>query len=345
LKCREVHYLERQHIYGADPSASPMSERERRHIKKSVRIRREVILSGGAYNTPQTLMLSGIGPKEELERHGILLRKHLPGVGRNLQDRYEISAVTRYERDLPIVSSCKFGAANDPCLKAYLKDPSRSPYSTNGVLIGIKMRSSVAPNSDPDLFVFGTPARFEGYKPGFSKAATRDPRFFTWAVLKGHTRNRSGYVRLRSKDPLTPPEIQFNYFPDSQGGKEDLQGLLEGLEFARSINRTSKKSSWIDANVGEEVFLGALHSGGEDLKTFVKREAWGHHASCSCRMGASNDPMAVVDKNFTVIGTNNVRIVDASVFPKIPGLFIALPTFLLAEKAAEIIIASTKKEV
>ena len=137
-------------------------------------------------------------------------------------------------------------------------------------------------------------------------------------------------VRLKSKDPRDRPEINFHYFSEGNTREdEDLQSLTDGLAFVRSVSNTD----WITS----EVLPGPAVRTREQLAEFVKANAWGHNASCTCRMGAAADPMAVVDSRFRVRGVENLRIVDASIFPRIPGVFIVSAIYMASEKAADVI--------
>ena len=326
------------HLYAADPLAGDATAGSGQQHR--IKVRREVIVAGGAFNSPQLLMLSGIGPRQHLSEMGIEPRVDLDAVGTNLQDRYEVSVVTEFPDDFTLASDCTFGAEGDPCLDEWKRGDKPSVYASNGILGGIKARSK---RSDrPDLFVFGSPARFEGYQPGFAKLATEKQNHFTWAVLKGYSRNRTGTVRLASADPTATPEINFKYFDDGAvdgGAQEDLDALREGLDLARRINSSSDRLALADGQGQTEIFPGPYVQSDQELDEFIKREAWGHHASCSNPMGGPHDPSAVVDNKFRVRGVDGLRIVDASVFPRIPGLFIVLPLYILAEKAASTILA------
>jgi choline dehydrogenase len=192
--------------------------------------------------------------------------------------------------------------------------------------------------------VFGSPSRFEGYAPGFAEKALADPRYFTWAVLKGWSQNRTGTVRLRSADPTDPPDVNFRYFDDGAGGGADLDAVLRGIAFARAVNRRADQFAWLDQARATEVFPGPRFADrGPDLGEFVRREAWGHHASCSNPMGRRDDGRSVVDGQLLVHGTSNLRIVDASVFSRIPGMYPVLAIYMLAEKAARDIVASARQ--
>lgn len=337
LRAVGVEFLHREHLYEADPLRQTVSNTERIRIRQFARARREVIVAGGAFNSPQILMLSGLGPQAHLDQHHIPTRLDLPGVGQNLQDRYEVSVVTRFDQPFDIIKDCTFGAPGDPCLDEYYHTPANRTYASNGLLAGIKKRYSRG-REHPELFIFGTPARFEGYAPGFAKKGVAEPNYFTWAILKGYSQNDTGSVRLASADPTMAPDINFRYFNDGLGGEYDIDAVREGLELARAINDRARQLGWLDQNKDRETFPGEALQSPEQLAEFIKKEAWGHHASCSNKMGPASDPLAVVDAKFKVHGTQNLRIVDASVFPHIPSLFIVLPIYMIAEKASEDIL-------
>jgi choline dehydrogenase len=327
-----VEFLEGRSLYKADPRSSlPTSGTKRRAL-----VSREVILAAGAFGTPQLLMLSGIGPKDDLERLGIHVLKDIQGVGKNLQDRYEVSVVTELQEDFPIIAKCTFGKAEDPCLQDF--EHKRGPYLSNGLSVGIVKKSSQA-DSDPDLFIFGGPTFFRGYFPGYSERITSDKRHFTWVVLKAHTHNQDGTVKLTSADPRDVPDINFNYFgttkDEIRASERDLGAIAEGVDFARRIMH----NAWpIATGSLEEAWPGSQFASTAQVKDYIRDEAWGHHASCSCAIGADGDPKAVLDSRFRVRGVSNLRVVDASVFPSIPGFFIALPIYMVSEKATDVIL-------
>ena len=340
VECREG-----AHLYRADPRVGSDMP-----ALKEFRAKRDVILSAGAFNTPQLLMLSGIGPREELERHRIPLHIELPGVGKNLQDRYEVGIVYKMKENFSTLEGAKFEAdeQNDP---AYGEWKYASPeerkqgkgflYSSNGVVIAILKRSSIAKHAkqDPDLFMFGLPSDFRGYEPAYTKNVTVKDRF-TWLILKGHTHNTGGEVKLRSNDPRDTPTINFTYFEednDPTKGKDDLDAMVEAVALIRKIMHRL-----VEEGQAEEVWPGPDVSD-HALREWIMNEAWGHHASCSCKIGNEGDGLAVVDHNFRVRGTTNLRVVDASVFPSIPGFFIVTPIYMIAEKASEVILADAKE--
>jgi choline dehydrogenase len=321
-----VRYLKGSRLYRAfcPPGAGPGEVRE-------VRASREVILAGGAFNTPQLLMLSGIGPKAHLEQLGIPTRVDLEGVGQNLQDRYEVGVVNRMNQDWEVLKGAKF-AKGDPQFTEW--DRLRSGvYTTNGAVLGVIKRSS-AGQPVPDLLCFALLGFFKGYVPGYSAWFAQKLDYLTWAVLKGHTVNRGGEVKLRSRDPLDMPQIDFHYFQegtDAQG--EDLEAVVDGIKFVRTMTRKLKEEGLI----ANEDLPGDQVQTDDQLREFVRNNAWGHHASCTCQIGPQ-DKKGVLGSDFRVHGTQGLRVVDASVFPRIPGLFILSAVYMIAEKAADVIL-------
>ncbi|HKG20774.1 MAG TPA: GMC oxidoreductase [Blastocatellia bacterium] len=328
-----VEYLDGEHLYRADPKAA--SNGGGNAIKRTVYVDKEVILSAGAFNTPQLLKLSGIGPRKELEDLGIEVRVDLPGVGENLQDRYEVCVITEMEKDFEILENATFAPPleNQPGDRYFIEWQSgKGLYTTNGAVIGVIKRSDPS-RPDPDLFIFGLPGFFKGYYPGYSKELERGKNFFSWAILKAHTRNTAGRVTLKSADPRDVPDIDFRYFSEGNDDTgEDLESVAAGVEFVRRMNKH------IHLIAKDEKWPGKKVSTPEQVKEFIKNEAWGHHASCTCKIGLKDDPMAVLDSRFRVYGTKNLRVVDASVFPHIPGFFIVTPIYMISEKASDVIL-------
>lgn len=305
----------------------------------TVRARREVVLAGGAFNTPQLLMLSGIGPREELARHGIPVLVDAPGVGANLHDRYEVAVTAELDRDYPIFEGAELDVPADPAagdrLYTEWRDAADGPYTTNGTLAAVIARSGAARDAS-DLIVFSLPIDFHGYYPGYSRDAVRAHNRLSVLVLKGHTANRAGSVTLRSADPRDVPEIRFRYFEEGSAGWEaDLDGVVDGIELARDI-----MGHLTGAKVARELLPGAAVTDRAELRRFVREQAWGHHACGTARIGADGDPMAVLDGDFRVRGVDGLRVVDASVFPDIPGFFIASAVYMVSEKAADVLLAA-----
>ncbi|GAB3293004.1 GMC family oxidoreductase [Epidermidibacterium keratini] len=329
-----VEYLSGPRLYAAAPPSSNTPADPQRH---TVRARKEVILAGGAYNTPQLLMLSGIGPRGELERHGIGVLVDSPGVGANLHDRYEVSLVWDLNRNYPIFDGVELDIPKDldnpDRLFAEWESDGDGPYATNGSLAAIVAKSSVAGDAD-DLIVFSLPIDFHGYYPGYAKDGSVAHNRMTIVVLKAHTHNRAGSVTLRSADPRDVPDIAFRYFDEgSPGFDDDLQGVVDGMHIARDV------ASRLGQYEPTPRVPAADVEGDEQLREFVRNEAWGHHACGTAKIGRDDDPNAVLDGDFNVRGVEGLRVVDASVFPDIPGFFIASAVYLVAEKASDVILA------
>jgi choline dehydrogenase-like flavoprotein len=324
-----VEYLKGARLYRAHkkPSGEAGSRR-------AAHASREVILAGGAFNTPQLLMLSGIGPPDRLNELGIPVRQALPGVGLNLQDRYEVGVVNRMAFDRWRVLKGARYAKGDPLYRSWARH-GRGVYATNGSVLGV-IKRSFPERPLPDLYCFALLGYFAGYYPGYSSAIPDEPNCLTWAILKGHTNNRRGEVRLRSADPRDTPQVNFRYFEegnDTEG--QDLDSVVEGVKFVRRLTAPLKAKGLI---VREELPGDTVQSD-DEIREYVKYQAWGHHASCTCPIGANGDPMAVLDGEFRVRGTEGLRVVDASIFPRIPGLFIVSAIYMAAEKAADAILA------
>jgi choline dehydrogenase len=292
---------------------------------------REVILSGGAFNTPQLLMLSGIGPKAHLEEHGIPVRVDLPGVGRNMQDRYEVGVVNEMNTDWEVLKGAKF-AAGDPQYQEW-KNRRNGVYTTNGAVIAV-IKRSLPERPLPDLFCFGLLGLFRGYFPGYSALFPAHLNYLTWAILKAHTVNTAGSVTLRSADPRDRPQIEFRYFEEGDDANgADLESVVAGIKFVRTMTAPLKKLGLIV----KEHLPGEQVQSDEALAQFVRDNAWGHHASCTCPIGP-RDRFGVLASDFTVHGVRGLRVVDASVFPRIPGFFIVSAVYMIGEKAADVIL-------
>jgi choline dehydrogenase len=365
-----VHYRLKEGIYKATPADRPRDPWDDKAVQERdiyVRPNGEVILAGGAFNTPQLLMLSGVGDRKHLEAAGVpKVVCHLPGVGCNLQDRYEIGVVCEFQSDekfkgFTVLQGSTFHAPGDGCGKDKKPAPGQLPepdaglvewfdhrgvYASNGVAMIIIKRSAQAEKENgtyvPDLFIFGLPGYFKGYYKGYSchiqseernGERVENHRRFTWAILKGRTRNRKGVVRLRSANPLDRPVIDFHYFDQgTEGWEKDRDALIEAVRFVEVLMADQKLKA-------EIVWPRAEHL--EDDKTlgeFILKEAWGHHACGTCQIGKDGDKNAVLDKDFRVRGVKNLRVVDASVFPQIPGFFIITSIYMISEKASDVIV-------
>ncbi|HEY1431017.1 MAG TPA: GMC oxidoreductase, partial [Stellaceae bacterium] len=324
-----VEYLKGERLYRAHGQPAT-KDGELRHAQAT----REVILCGGAFNTPQILMLSGIGPRNVLEPLGIPLKVELSGVGKNLQDRYEVGIVNRMNFDRWNILEGVTFSHGDPAYQDWA-ERREGLYTSNGAVLAAILKSRTE-RPLPDLFCFALVGLFGGYFPGYSSLAVTKPNYLTWAILKAHTENCAGQVVLRSADPRDTPLINFHYFEEgSDKAGEDLDSVVAGIRFARKLTAKLKAQGAI----AEEEEPGEARQSDDELKDYVRTNAWGHHASCTCPIGP-RDSGGVLGSDFRVHGTEGLRVVDASVFPRIPGFFIVSAVYMVAEKAAEVILAS-----
>jgi choline dehydrogenase len=330
-----VEYYDQPHVYEADPTVRTKGKRQTVPAPpvRQVFARREVILSAGAFNSPQLLKLSGVGPASELRGWNIPTIVDLPGVGENLQDRYEVGVISEFDKPFLLLGEGTFAPPQAGTKDRYWDEwmKGQGVYASNGALIGVLKRSR-KDLQEPDLFIFGLPGYFKGYFPGYSAQFERTRNRFTWAILKAYTENTAGRVTLRSADARDWPQIEFKYFSEGNGQKNaDLDAVADGVEFVRRMN------ALLGARHGQEITPGPTVDTPEKVRQFIADEAWGHHASCSNKIGRDGDDKAVLDSRFRVRGTSALRVVDASVFPRIPGYFIVTPIYMISEKAFDVI--------
>ncbi|KAK9764380.1 hypothetical protein K7432_008162 [Basidiobolus ranarum] len=324
-----VEFTQGQYLYKASPLSS---DRNRQNATiGQVFAKKEIIISAGTFNTPQLLMLSGIGDQDHLKAMNISTKVNLPGVGRNMQDRYETPFVMKLDRKFSLLKDCKFWAnSSDPCFNEYQKYRT-GPYISNGVLSAY-MDKSKSSLTEPDLFTLNLPVLFRGYFKGYSQLAADHPDSVSQLILKAHTKNRAGEVRLTSDSPFDTPYINFHYF--EQGGDEDLDAIVKQIRLQR------KRTNGIVWSQFEEYLPGKNLTTDDQLKQYIREISWGHHACCTAKVGEDSDPMAVLDSKFRVRGTKNLRVVDASVFPEIPGYFPVMFIHMVGQKVAEDILSS-----
>lgn len=284
-----------------------------------LRAAREVILSGGAINSPQLLQLSGIGDPAHLQSLGIAVKAALKGVGENLQDHLETyvqfackEPITLYSALNPLVK-LKIG------LEWLLFGTGLG--ATNHFESGGFIRSE-AGVKHPDLQYHFLPmaVRYDGKSaaPGHGFQAHVGP-------MRPTSR---GHVKLRDANPLTPPIIQFNYMSTEQDRKE--------MRAAIRLTREIFSQTAFDRFRGEELSPGPAVQSDAEIDAHIRANAeTAYHPSCSCRMG--NDDMAVTDGAARVHGVKNLRVVDASIMPDVVSGNLNVPTIMMAEKLADVI--------
>jgi choline dehydrogenase len=280
---------------------------------------REVILSGGAINSPQLLMLSGIGKAEELRALGIQPRVDLPGVGQNLQDHLEV--YVQYASKQPIT----LYSAMNPLAKLKIGVQwlfaGKGLGATNHFESGGFIRSA-AGVAHPDLQYHFLPmaVSYDGSAP-----ATQHGFQAHVGPMRATSR---GHITLRSADPKAHPRILFNYMQTEQDRKE----MRAGVRLTREIFSQAAFEPFRNG----EISPGAKVQTDAEIDAFIRDKAESaFHPSCSCRMGT--DPMAVVDGAGRVHGVQNLRVVDASIMPNVVSGNLNAPTIMIAEKIADLI--------
>ena len=323
-KAVAVNYLAGRHLYQASPDAAALTDSQRAALRRTVSVRKEVILAGGCFNSPQLLMLSGIGPAAHLRSVGIEPLVDVPGVGGNFQDRHEATTVIELDKPFSSIDACALtGAADDVCLDRWKTGGNAAVYGSNGAPFYIRRPYSKGPKR-PEIALLGVFGEFYNFRPGWvDKALGKPSNHFTWIAVKAYTQSKSGTVRLRSADPTVTPLINKHSFDDGAGDLYDRQAVAEGIATARRINKRSGLKY-------RELAPGPT----TDLDTYIVREQFGHHGSCTNPIGAANESIAVLDSKHRVRGTTGLRVVDASSFRNIPGSFLWAPVATMSERAA-----------
>ncbi|KAJ7132515.1 glucose-methanol-choline oxidoreductase, partial [Mycena epipterygia] len=158
----------------------------------------------------------------------------------------------------------------------------------------------------------------------------------TGVVLRARPSSR-GLVTLTGSDPQDPVHIEKHHF-EASGGQDDINAVLTGIKSAWAL----AEGGGIDVHIAERIFPAPSVQSDDQIKDHILENVFGHHACCTNPMGTDNDPNAVLDGNFKVRGVANLRVVDISSWPTIPGFFVATPTYMLSEKAADVIMAAAK---
>ena len=284
---------------------------------------REIILCGGAINSPQLLQVSGAGNARELESLGIDVVADLPGVGENLQDHLEV--YVQYASRLPVSVAPSYRWRNRPSVGLQWLLFKRGPGATNHFEAGGFVRS----NDDvdwPNLMFHFLPiaVRYDGTAPkGHGYQVHVGPMYS----------DVRGSLKITSRDPRVHPALRFNYLSTEQDRRE----WVEAVRCARHILTQPA----FDPYNGGELSPGPSVETDEEILDWVARDAeTALHPSCTCRMGT--DQMSVVDPaTMRVRGVDGLRVVDASVMPYVPNGNIYAPVMMIAEKAADLILGNT----
>eukprot|EP00002_Diphylleia_rotans_P029586 TRINITY_DN602_c0_g1_i1.p1 TRINITY_DN602_c0_g1~~TRINITY_DN602_c0_g1_i1.p1 ORF type:complete len:582 (-),score=132.18 TRINITY_DN602_c0_g1_i1:910-2655(-) len=303
-----VEYITGPHDYSLDPLHVP--EITRRNLRNPVRAyaRKAVILTAGAINTPQLLMLSGVGPRAELERLGIPVYKDIAGVGEHLIDHPEASVI--YE---VIETPKNFTQAQK--------------LAQNTVPAGMDWFSGLGQDRNrADCHLHFLPEYFENYDQDLD--STRG-NWVTVMVEVGTLRYDGGRIKLRSKSPVDYPEIFSNFYSNPT----DLIAHRECVKITRDLFTHPSMQRLIvrEVHPGSDVKTDA------EIEDWLRKAVWAHHPSGTCKMGRADDPMAVVDAKLFVRGFKNLHVADASIMPIIPAANIIWPVYAIGEKASDIL--------
>ena len=292
---------------------------------RTVPARKEILVSGGAYNSPQLLQLSGVGPAELLKQHGIDIVLDAPGVGNDLQDHMQVRLVMRCAQRVTLND-----IVNHPVRRvmagvqyaALRKGPLTIAAGTSGAFFKTNPRLA-----SPDIQIHFLP--FSTDKMGEKLHSFSG---FSASVCQLRPESR-GSLRIKSADPTVPPEIRINYLAT----ETDRAAFIEGIKVLRKILSAPALKPY----VAEEVAPGPKVSSDEELLSFCRRTgSTVYHPTSTCRMG--NDPLAVVDQRLRLRGIEGLRVVDASIMPDLMSGNTNAPTIMIAEKASDMILEDAR---
>ncbi|HET6221421.1 MAG TPA: GMC oxidoreductase, partial [Dongiaceae bacterium] len=289
--------------------------------KETARAERDVILCGGAINSPQLLQLSGIGPADHLRALGIAVRHDLPGVGANLNDHPDIVIQHRCRQPVTLYPATRAPRKWLVGLQWLLLHSGTA--ASNHFEAGAFIRSQPG-IEHPDLQLTFMPLAI---KPGTVESVAGHAFQVHLDLMRPHS---LGTVRLRSSDPQAPPAIRFNYLEDPR----DQQDMRRGVRLLREV--LAQRA--LDPYRGEEIFPGPAVKSDAEIDAWVRQAIETcYHPVGTCRMGPASDRLAVVDDELRVHGLAGLRVVDASVMPSIVSGNTNAPTIMIAEKASDVI--------
>jgi choline dehydrogenase len=287
--------------------------------------RKEILVSGGAYNSPQLLQLSGVGPAELLKQHGIEIVLDAPGVGSDLQDHLQVRLVTRCSQPVTLndilnhpVRRVMAGAR----YAAFRKGPLTIAAGTSGAFF----------KTDPRLATPDIQIHFLPFSTDRMGEKLHSFSAFSASVCQLRPESR-GSLRIKSADSAVPPEIRINYLAT----ETDRTAFIEGVKILRRILAAPALKPY----TVDEVLPGSKVTSDEDILAFCRRTgSTVYHPTSTCRMG--NDPLAVVDQRLRLRGIEGLRVVDASVMPDLMSGNTNAPTIMIAEKASDMILEDAR---
>jgi 4-pyridoxate dehydrogenase len=293
--------------------------------RRSVAAAREVILCGGTINSPQLLMLSGIGDPDQLRTHDIVVRAPLPGVGRNLQDHVAGMLIFARRDQSPLLRNMRLDRLALGLAAGFMLGKGFATDLPGGITAFVKSNPDEAIPDIQLLFISGSLAAAP-YLPPF-KQPFADSFACRIVLLRPESR---GTIGLASADPLAHPHIRQRLLST----QKDWNRLRDGIGIFRELSHSAKLAPFIAREIGP----GPDVASEEQLEAFTRKTAvTAHHPAGTCRMGGPGDVGAVVDAELRVIGVDGLRVVDASVFPDLVGGNINAPVVMIAERAADFI--------
>jgi choline dehydrogenase len=293
-----------------------------------VRAAREVVLCGGAYNSPQVLQLSGIGPAAHLESVGVKVLHDLPGVGENLVEHPNLLNIYELRDKLGFTKYLRFDRATLAVLQWFLQG--KGPFTTAGTTGNLILKSSPSVDRpDIQIIVMAVHQHAQLWFP----MLTRPPVYASTARIGVlHPKSR-GWVRLRSADPLAMPRFRFNMLTE----QADVDAMVRALKLCRELYAQAP----LREITTRELLPGPdVRSDAEIVAHLRRNVEHRHHPLGTCRMGPAGDSGAVVDAQLRVHGIGNLRVADASVMPDDPSGNTNVPTIMIGEKAADMLSRS-----
>lgn len=290
---------------------------------KVLRARCEVIVSGGTYNSPHLLMLSGIGPAAHLRDHGIALLHDSPGVGRNLQEHPTASLEWNAKAPGTFLNQLRWDKIALNSLRWALAGTGPMASQVNSCNVVIR----TAPHLErPDLQIMVNPIRFDAM-PWFPGIRAVQEHVFWAGLVQLHPESR-GWVELKSADPRQVAAVTLNIMAE----EADREQMRRAIRIARKIYHTPPMGDLL----GSERTPGVQVDSDEELDAYIRAFCYvGMHPTSTCAMGSGS--MAVVDPELRVTGVEGLRVADASVMPTVPGGNTNLPCIMIGEKAADLI--------
>lgn len=297
-----------------------------RGARQVARADAEVLLAAGTYQTPKLLMLAGIGPQEDLAAHGISTRVALPGVGRNLQDHHEAPIVA--------AASGPYGYYGQDRGMAMLRHGLQYLLFRSGAVTttGVEACAFIDPDGGarPTLQLYCVPTVY------LDRDVTGLPATYGLTLNPCLLRPRArGRVRLRSADPLAPPRVDCAFF----GDPDDLRLTIAGLRYARELLRTAPLAKLVEG----EIYPGPDTQSDEALAEHARRTVkTNYHPVGTCRIGRDGDPDAVLDTQLRVRGVRGLRVIDASLMPRLVSGNTNAPVMAIADRAVDLITGGSE---